>query len=170
MIAAAGLTWQVIKDLFNPTPDITITRARLNGKKHPGDDAGWDARGQWQQSSIEVNEGRIENLARDQQSADFKVEYQHNGHSLGNIIVHTTGTNDAFGWKLAVEQDIVIRDDLSTGGENPVVAAEVSFTYRHTAPIRNDIIKRARVLLFADGSARKEALAEGQGLAAARGW
>ena len=141
----------MVKELFNASSDITITRARLNGKKHPGDDVGWDAKGEWKRESVDVRAGRIENGLADQQSADFKVEFQYNGHSLGNVTVFTTDTNDAWGWKLSVEQDIVIRDDLSTAGDNPVVAAEVVFSYRHSAPLRNDVIKEARLIIYGDG-------------------
>ena len=99
IIAGAGLGFQIVKEMLNATPDITVTRARLNGEVNPNDDPSWAGRGDWQKASFPVREGRFENQLSDQQSVDFTVEFQYNGHSLSDIGVKLGATNDAYGWR-----------------------------------------------------------------------
>ena len=126
LIPLAGLTWAIGSRVISETPDIKVTRAWMDGKKHPGDDVAWDAKGDWKQSIVRVARGGIMNLLRDEQSVAFDVKFLHNGHSIGSIVIDTINPNDAFGWKLAVEQHITIRDDKAIKGADPVVAVEVS--------------------------------------------
>lgn len=152
--AVAGLTYNILRDaILNPTPDITFQLTRMEGKKHPGDDPAWDARGQWRGGKVPVFAGAtIGTISRDEQWAKFEVHFSYNGHSVGAISVRPTDTNDAFGWKLNVTQDVRIRDDLATAAPDAVAAVEVIFVYRHTAPIVAEQFYNASLILYGNGT------------------
>lgn len=152
--AVAALTYNILRDaILNPTPDITFQLTRMEGKKHPGDDPAWDGQGQWRGGKVPVFAGTtIGTISRDEQWAKFEVHFSYNGHSVGAIAVRPVDTNDAFGWKLSVTQDIRIRDDLATAAPDAVAAVEVIFTYRHTAPIVPEQFYNASLILYGNGT------------------
>jgi len=152
-VAVAALTYQVLKDaVLSSSSDITYDLEKMEGIRYPDNDAArWGASsGTFRAGAVRVN-NKIENRLGDAQSAEFEVQYQFNGHGVGNIRLVPVGTNDAFGWQLKVTSRIVAREDREVRGANPQSAMEVSLNYRHSRAILSDVIYDETLIIFGDG-------------------
>jgi hypothetical protein len=159
-VAVAGLSYTIVKDaVVSLSNDITFERTRMEGVRHPNNDPSWDARGTWNRKDVTVSAGMttrgIAGFGRDTQSADFAVEFKFNGHSIGFITIRNVGTNDAWGWKLHVMQDVIAAPDMEVRGTTPVAAMEVTFTYRHYSWAHSDQIYEERLTLFGTGDVQR---------------
>jgi hypothetical protein len=154
VIAGAELGLNVIKELRGEGTDITYENIRTTEKMHPGNDASWDTKGTWKSSYLDIKSGVFEDKGGDEQSATFRLTFQHNGHSLGPIQTSLKNTNDAWGWKLHVEVNAKPRFDLSSPSRS---AIEVQLIYRHkfSGPVFQDQIYRETVIIYGDGQAQR---------------
>jgi hypothetical protein len=150
VIAAAGLTWTILKDTLTPTTDIVWNREYLVGKKHPRDDASFDGKGTWASKTVTVSAG-METAVGDRQSADFEITFFYNCYSLGPVNIENTGTNDAWLWKLTIDQRIIPIPDHMVGGKGPAATVQVIFNYRHYSSIHEDQIYIETVTLYGTG-------------------
>jgi hypothetical protein len=91
-------------------------------------------------------------LVTDRLSAWFKVDWQYNGKSLGNIRIANIGTNQAIGNKLKVTATIM--DDNIVYDAAGIAALRVQFYYRFISklPFVSDGIAFLDLHLFGDGT------------------
>jgi hypothetical protein len=142
--------------IMNNTGDVSWELDQLKGLKVPGDDnarrggetfrtittavKGWPV--------VEVGFG-----VTDEIYADFEMEWQCNGNSVGNLTIKNTHTNDAVGWGLSV--DAKVNDD-STVYPGDVAAIRATFHYRFTGPpLRSDAVAIRDFTLFGDGTIKE---------------
>lgn len=136
--------------ILNNEGDISWELDQLKGLKHPGDDAARSGSGNFRTIVTPVSGWpKIENALTDQIYADFEIEWQGNGHSVGNVAIKNTHTNDAVGAGLEVKATI---NDDATVYEGDQAALRVSFNYRFTRPIGSDAIAIRDFTLYADGT------------------
>jgi hypothetical protein len=96
--------------------------------------------------------GEIGVLVTDRISAGFEINWQHNGKSVGNVLISNVATNDAIGWGLSVKAKIM-DDNIVYPRSNPTFAALlVRFEYRFTSALTRDRIAIRDVRLFGDGT------------------
>jgi hypothetical protein len=153
---AAAIVGATMTRVLNNEGDISWELDQMKGLKHPGDDparatvanyrtivtpvAGWP--------KVVGGIHEIEALS-DEIYADFVMEWQCNGHSLGNVAIKNTHTNDAAGHGLEVKA--IINDD-STVYEGDLAALRVSFNFRFTRSLGSDAIAIRDYTLYGDGT------------------
>jgi hypothetical protein len=146
--------------ILNNEGDVSWELDQLKGIKHPDDDpkrsgsenfrtivtpvTGWP--------KVKGGIHEIEALA-DEIYADFEMEWQCNGHSLGNLAIKNTHTNDAVGHGLEIHATI---NDDSTVYEDDQAALRVSFNYRFTRSVGSDAVAIRDFTLYADGTLHEE--------------
>jgi hypothetical protein len=85
-------------------------------------------------------------------SASFKVEYQYNGYSVGNIRVTNIDSEPSGLWNLFVDQHI--SPDLNAyeiRGKKPIAMVELTFAYTFKIISQNDEIWIAKYQLYGNG-------------------
>jgi hypothetical protein len=88
----------------------------------------------------------------DEISAGFKVDWQYNGRSVGNVQITNIGTNNALLQKLHVSAKIM-DDNIVYPRDNPTYAAlRVRLSYRFTRPLFADDIAVVDLHLYGDGT------------------
>jgi len=148
--AAIRIGGVLLSRIVNNQGDVSWDLDQLNGIKHPNDQApanpapfrdaptirltGWPTAG-----------GLIDDIA-----ADFSVDWQFNGRSLGNVRIGNIGVNDAIGWGLSVRAQIM--DDNILYSPNNCAALRVRLYYRFTRSIGSDVIAVTDLHLFGDGT------------------
>jgi hypothetical protein len=138
----------VMTRVLNNEGDIKWELDQLQGLKHPGNNATNAGSASYQTATTPVASWPyVENLIGDRISADFEMQWQYNGTSLGNIVISNTNTNDAVGWGLDVKCNI--NDDANV--YDGKAAVRVRFHYRFNRSIGSDIIAITDYTLFADG-------------------
>ena len=94
-----------------------------------------------------------ENLATDRISCYFTVEWWGNRYAVAAARMSLSSTNDALGWGLKVESDMMPLPTLfgPTSGPFNIAGLGLRCTYTFTRPWFSDVIAREDVRIFGDG-------------------
>jgi hypothetical protein len=157
-IAAGALGYTIIKDALTNNGDISYQLSRLAGIYFPGKDTNAT---RWQRyAGVEPYrrftrpvEWWVENWIGDRIAARFDIDWWGNGHAMGPVRMSLASLNDAVGWGLVVETDIIATPSLfgPRGGPYTVAAVDVRLTYRFNRSIGSDVNRRIDLRLFGDG-------------------
>jgi hypothetical protein len=150
---ASAIAGAAMTRVINGDANITWELDQLNGLKHPNDQAPSPLSPFRDAPTIRLKDWPyVEALDGDRISADFTVDWQYNGTSLGNIRVSNVGTNGAILWKLKVKAQIM-NDAILYPKESPRMAAlRLRVYYQFTRAIGSDFIAVTDMHLFGDGS------------------
>lgn len=151
-ISAISTIGGLLPEIFSDSSgDISWELDQFRGLKHPGDTAPANPAPFQDAASIELNDWpKLTGWGVDDIYAWFKVDWQYNGKSLGNIRIVNTGTNDARLMKLKVRAQIM--DDAILYEPGGIAALRVRFHYRFSRTPGDDIIAITELQLFADGT------------------
>jgi hypothetical protein len=142
--------------IMNNSGDVSWELDQLRGLKVPGDDNARRGSETYRTITTAVKEWPVVEVGfgvTDEIYADFEMEWQCNGHSVGNLTIKNTHTNDAVGWGLTI--DAKINDD-STVYQGDVAAIRVAFQYRFSGPpLRSDALAIRDFTLFGDGTIKE---------------
>jgi N-acetyl-anhydromuramyl-L-alanine amidase AmpD len=151
---ASAIVGAVMTRVLNNEGDIKWELDQMRGLKHVGDNPANAGDAVFQTVTTPVAGMWLENLVGDRISADFEIRWQYNGHSLGNVEITNTKTNDAVGWGLQVKANIM--DDAAAYTKPPstdkFAAIRVRFYYRFTRTIGSDNIAIQDFTLYGDGT------------------
>jgi hypothetical protein len=151
-IAAVALGYVIIHDaIASAEGDVSWTFDKMEGKMSPNDDKSYETRGAFRPGSFWSETG-WENYLGDEISLRYEVNYEYNGFCVANVFPQTTRTNDAVGWGLNVEIEVMPVAQVFTGASGPMAAVDIYHHYRFTRIIGSDHINIQRVRLFGDGS------------------
>ncbi len=150
-----GVGYQIFKDVIDNRPDIYVAGdKKMKGFKYPWDNKSYKHRGNWKEKTVTIyhgwNAGYIDTI-----SAKFHVNYDYNGHAIGNIIIPKPVFNDAWLWSLEI--DTIIKPESITykTQNNPAIAAvRIIFDYYFFSGLRS-VHRRKWVRLFANGHVTK---------------
>jgi V8-like Glu-specific endopeptidase len=151
--AVATIAGTVLTRILDNSGDIKWELDQLKGLKHPHDDPKNAGTAGFWKAKITVNGPWIKNLVQDAIYANFQIEYQYNGHSIGNITIVPVQTNDALGWGLTVKA--LITDDANvypskSGGE--CAAVRINFNNVFDRILLSDNIYNSEFVLHGDGT------------------
>lgn len=149
---ASVVAGAVMERLVNNEGDINWELDQLRGFKHPNDTAPSPLPAAHDGQAIRLTDWpKVENLAGDEISAGFEINWQYNGKSVGNVLISNVATNDAIGQGLIIKAKIM-DDNIVYPRDNPTFAAlRIRFEYRFTRSIGNDWIAIRDVHLFGNG-------------------
>jgi hypothetical protein len=120
---------------------------------HPRAATSSPSAGAWQRKTIPIEGFWVENLAGQRTYANFEVNFNYNGASVGYVEVSETGSDDAWAWGLTVRetmtQDPGDYADKST--HNLVGALKLRFHYRFDHAPMADEIAIQDLTLFGNG-------------------
>ena len=147
---AVAIGGVVLDRTVNNEGDVSWELDQFRGLKHPKDQAPPDP-APFKDASTIVLEGwpKAGGLV-DDIYADFTIDWQYNGLSLGNVRIENKRVNDAIGWALRVQARIM--DDATLHQPNGCAGLRVSFHYRFTRAIGSEVIAITELRLFGDGS------------------
>ena len=156
--AVGALGYNIIKDVMMNEGDVHYQLTRMEGVFFPAKDTNPT---RWQQFagpepyryfSKEIG-CWSENVIGDRIAADFTLEWWGNGYAIAAARMSLTGTNDAVGWGLDVESDMMPMPTLfgPTGGPFQIAGLALRSTYRFNRSIGSDRIAREDVRIFGDG-------------------
>ncbi len=152
---ATTIAGAVMERLANNDGDITWELDQLRGYKHPNDVAPSPMPPTYDAKPIRLKGWptvEVGFLVTDEISAGFEINWQHNGRSVGNVLISNIATNDAVGMGLVVKAKIM-DDNIVYPRSSPTFAAlRVRFEYRFTHYVRGDIIAIRDIRLFGDGT------------------
>jgi len=156
---ASTIAGAAMERFVNDDGDITWDLDQLRGYKHPNDIAPSPAPPSQDGPAIRVTGWPwvdVGFLIKDRITAGFEITWQHNGKSVGNVMISNIGTNDAVGWGLVVKAKIM-DDNIVYPRSNPTFAAlRVRFEYRFTHFAKSDKIAIRDIRLFGDGTHSEE--------------
>ena len=150
VVDAVGVGWQIIRDVIENKPDISVNGHRqMKGYKAPGDDTSY-IRGPWKKGTAIVSHaweaGYIDEI-----SAKFDVTYSYNNHAVGNILIPRPKFNDAWLWSLDVEVNIRPDDAVFAASGNAAIAlVEIFFDYEFYSSARR-VHRRKTLQLYGNG-------------------
>jgi V8-like Glu-specific endopeptidase len=151
---ASAVAGAAMTRILDNEGDVKWELDQLRGLKHVGDNPANAGNGVFKTITTPVDGYWVENLLRDRIEADFEIRWQANGHSLGNVELTNTKTNDAVGWGLEVKGTIM--DDAAAYVRPPsadkLAALKVRFYYRFTRGIGSDQIAIQDITLYSDGT------------------
>jgi hypothetical protein len=150
---AGAIVGAVVERILSNEGDVTWELEQLRGLKHPNDQAPASPAPFHDGPVIAVQDWPyVQNKVGDRLAATFRVEWQYNGISVGNVRITHLTTNDAAGHALHVEARIM-DDQILYPPEDPRVAALwVRFHYRFSRSIGRDNVALVNLHLFGDGS------------------
>jgi V8-like Glu-specific endopeptidase/cell wall-associated NlpC family hydrolase len=148
--AVAGAAMSRVAD---NSGDISWQLDQLRGLKHPNDRAPDPVPAFHDGPVIRlVGWPKIDVGGIDEISAGFEIRWQYNGRSLGNVQISNVATNDAVGWGLKVEAQIM-DDNIVYPTSNPTFAAlRIRFNYTFSCVVGSDRLAFREIHLFANGS------------------
>jgi N-acetylmuramoyl-L-alanine amidase len=154
VIEAVGLGYEILRDAAATSDgDVKWLVEQMHGLKHPFDDEKWATRQPQFQAREESVGWWLKNGWRDEISASFLVKFRYNGHSVGDISIENSGTEDAAGWGLYVTAHILpAREAYQLQGKGPFAAVEVTFNFNFNRKFGDDVIRMVRLVLYGDGS------------------
>jgi hypothetical protein len=143
----------VVERILNNVGDVTWDLEQLKGVKHPQDKAAESPAQFHNAPVIAVKDWPyVQNALGDRLGASFKVEWQYNGTSVGNVRITHVGTNDAAGSALHVEARIM-DDQIVYPEDAPRFAAIwVRFHYRFSRFAGRDAVALVNLHLYGDGT------------------
>ena len=139
--------------VINGDANITWELDQMSGLKHPNDVAPAPAAAFRDAPTIRLTGWPyVEAIDGDRISADFTVDAQYNGLSLGNIRISNVATNGALLWKLKVKAQIMNDAILYPATAPHMAALRVRVHYQFTRAIGSDSIAMIDLHLYADGT------------------
>jgi hypothetical protein len=155
--AVAAATWEVFTKVADNEGDIRWELARMEGAKHPWDDAKWANSGVWQTKTVR-SKARIDTgpFGLDEFSAEFEITFRYNGHSVGYVDIQHVDDSDAPFWGMSVKA--VIMPDPNTynvANQSNVAKVEVTLNYTFEHSIRDNDVQITVVELFGTGHVNK---------------
>lgn len=152
---ASTIAGAAMERLVNNDGDITWELDQLRGYKHPNDIAPSPMPPSSDGPVIRLTDWPwvdVGFLVKDRISAGFEINWQHNGKSVGNVMISNVATNDAIGWGLSVKAKIM-DDNIVYPRSNPTFAAlRVRLEYRFSHFVKGDKIAIRDIRLFGDGT------------------
>jgi hypothetical protein len=160
--AVGALGYSIVKDALLNEGDVHYQLTRMEGVYFPARDTNPDRWQQYaapepyQQFSREIG-AWSENLIGDRIAANFTLEWWGNGHAVAAARLTLAGTNDAVGWGLNVESDMMPMPALFGPAAGPLTIAGlgVRLTYRFNRSIGSDLIAREDVRIWGDGDSAR---------------
>lgn len=140
----------LLERILNNEGDVSWDLDQFRGIKHPNDTAPANPAQFRDAPTIRLNDWPKSGGLLDDISAWFKIDWQYNGRSLGNVRIENIGANDAIGWGLAVKARIM--DDARVYEPGPCAALRVTIHYRFTRSIGSDQIAITEIKLYGDGT------------------
>jgi hypothetical protein len=148
--AAIAIGTFIVETIRDSHGDVTWEVDQFRGIKHPNDKAPANPGPFRDGASISLDDWPVSGGLIDDISAWFKIDWQYNGQSLGNVRIVNIGTNDAVGWGLTVRAQIM--DDNKVYAPNNCAALRLTFHYRFDRSIGSDVIAIRNVTLYGDGT------------------
>jgi uncharacterized protein YycO len=145
----------VLSTLVDGRGDIEWTLEQLDGVKYPNDDPNQAGSGSFQDKQVTIEGPWVENLLGDRIQANFRVRWQYDGRALGNVEIVQVGTNDAAGWGLKVNANIVNDSRVyraTDGGGETFAAIRVNFSHHFSRWPLSDVIAHAYLMLYGNGA------------------
>jgi hypothetical protein len=146
-IAAAQFVVETIRDRRG---GISWDLDQFRGIKHPNDTAPANAGAFKDGATINLNDWPIARGLVDDMSAWFKIDWQYNGRSLGNVRIQNTGTNDRVLYTLHVTAKIM--DDNRVHPPNNCAALRINFHYRFSRRLGSEAIAVREITIYGDGT------------------
>ena len=151
--AVATIAGVVLQQVISNSGDVSWTTDQFRGIKHPNDTAPANP-GPFQDATpISLNWPVLSDSYIDDISAFFRIDWQHNGKSIGNVRITNTGTNDAIGWSLAVRGTIM--DDNRVHPPHDCAGLRITLHYHFTHVVGSDQIAMCDIEIFGDGTHTK---------------
>jgi Papain-like cysteine protease AvrRpt2 len=151
--AVATIAGVVLQQVISNSGDVSWTTDQFRGIKHPNDTAPANP-GPFQDATpISLNWPVLSDSYIDDISAFFRIDWQHNGKSIGNVRITNTGTNDAIGWSLAVRGTIM--DDNRLHPPHDCAGLRITLHYHFTHVVGSDQIAMCDIEIFGDGTHTK---------------
>ena len=142
--------------VLNNTGDISWELDQLSGLKHPDNKSSTPGPSAYTSKKILIN-GPVLTIGfavTDEIYVKCEIDFDYNGHSLGNVQVAIVSTEDAVGWGLIVKETIM--DDANTyvTSSSPVrfAAIKLRIQYNFTSSLRNDSIYIDDIKLYGNGT------------------
>jgi hypothetical protein len=145
-IAIGGFLLETLRDSKG---DISWELDQFRGIKHPNDTAPANPGTYRDGATIKLDDWPVWEGV-DDISAWFKIDWQYNGLSLGNVRIANIGTNDAIGFGLHVRAQIM--DDNRLHPPSNCAALRINFHYRFDRSIGSEGIAIREVILYGDGT------------------
>jgi Papain-like cysteine protease AvrRpt2 len=151
--AVATIAGVAIQQITNNAGDVSWTVDQFRGIKHPNDTAPANPGAFQDARPITLNWPVLSDSYIDDISAFFRIDWQHNGKSIGNVRITNVGTNDAIGWSLAVRGTIM--DDNRVHQPNGCAGLRITLHYHFTHVIGSDQIALCEIEIFGDGTSTR---------------
>ena len=148
--AATAIGSVILDHIISNEGDVSWELDQMRGLKHPNDQAPPSPQRFQDAKTIKLTGWPVAGGLVDNITADFTVDWQYNGLSLGNVAIENVGVNDAVGWGLKVQAHIM--DDNKLYAPNSCAALRVRFHYRFTRSIGTDVIAITELHLYGDGT------------------
>jgi Papain-like cysteine protease AvrRpt2 len=153
---ASAIVGAVMSRILDNEGDVHWELDQMRGMKAPGDVAGQGPREVRDHSFTIPGPHAATVGGLDEIYADFRVDYQTDGRSVGNIQVTPVHTNDAVGAGLTVKENIM--DDgktyRGTDGYQPIAGVKIRFQHRFDNVVWGDLMAIADAEVFGDGDYR----------------
>ncbi|HEY5712486.1 MAG TPA: trypsin-like peptidase domain-containing protein [Allosphingosinicella sp.] len=140
----------VLDRILNNEGDVSWELDQFNGIKHPNDSAPANPAPFRDAPTIRLDSWPSSGGVLDDINAWFKIDWQYNGRSLGNVRIENVGSNDAVGWGLKVKARIINDARLYEPGQ--CAALRVTIHYKFERSIGSDQIGITEIKLYGDGT------------------
>jgi Papain-like cysteine protease AvrRpt2 len=151
--AVATIAGVALQQVISNAGDVSWTTDQFRGLKHPNDTAPANPGPFVDATPISLNWPVLSDSYIDDISAFFRIDWQHNGKSIGNVRITNIGTNDAVGWSLAVRGTIM--DDNRLHPPHDCAGLRITLHYHFTHVIGSDQIAMCDIEIFGDGTHTK---------------
>lgn len=152
---ASAVIGATMTRILNNEGDISWELDQLQGLKHVGNNPATAGSAPYQDTTYRVNGphawlgGGLDHIY-----VDTEINFQSNGHSLGNVQIAIVSTNDAVGAGLVVKANIM--DDANAytrpPGTDQFAAIKVRIHYRFTFTFGGDYIWIDDIVLYGNGT------------------
>lgn len=145
-VAIGGFLLESVRD---SSGDISWDLDQFRAIKHPNDTAPANPAPFRDAPTIRLDDWPVWEGV-DDISAWFKIDWQFNGRSLGNVRIVNIGTNDAVGFGLHVRGQIM--DDNQLYPPSNCAALRITMHYRFSRSLGSDGIAIRNITLYGDGT------------------
>jgi hypothetical protein len=146
-VAIGGFLLETVRDSAG---DVNWELNQFRERKHPNDVAPANPAPYRDAPTIRLDQWPVSGGLVDDISAWFSIDWQYNGLSLGNVRISNIGTNDAVGWSLRVNAQIM--DDNILYEPGGCAALRIRLHYHFDRSIGSEHIAITDVHLYGDGS------------------
>ena len=160
--AAAGLGWEIFKEVVSENNSLTWTRSRMQGVRLPREDASKESlrQGQYRAASVRSRKTLAYDfvVATDHVGAEFEVQYRYNGHCVGEVTITNTSyapPGPLSGRRVSVDTTIAGALEHETA-DMSAVQVEIVYSFSNVAGSEGTWVHR--FVLFGDGRAPRETM------------